>query len=411
MQGASQPNLPQQQQGETMEVLQRLAQLSGANRPESWAQLAAITSVGPSGSAQLPPPMSSGLMGHAPFGNDSAVSQALLQHYWANILQQQQQQGMPRGGSGPLANPDAILSALQAQQQQSQAGGINLPAFQGLAALLSPNQQQQQQQQQQTSVPQASGASLPSEPLPTSSSAPRQKRALEQLVQAAEVAGEGREARSETSGSCSSPDSKDNGEVKKGSKKRQVQTQPVSRHELLPLLVVLSCFGDPVVTSLVRSSKECSRCIWCRKESRVLPIEAPAVKEGTLLVSEDMMGFDNEEGGSGSRLQVPLYKNAKEKNRQAQRRFRERQKGLINALKDRAHSLDKRVEEQAQTIHALKEENNMLKLLLAEKAYAPQLMQPAQHQQPVLQSSSAQKLPGLDQSSSHHIEAPDAPKS
>ena len=227
MQGASQPNMPQQQQGETMEVLQRLAQLSGANRPESWAQLAAMTSVGPSGSAQLPP-MSSGLMGHAPFGSDNAVSQALLQHYWANILQQQQQQGMPRGGSGPLANPDAILSALQAQQQ-SQAGGINLPGFQqGLAALLSPNQQQQQQQ---TSVPQATGASLPSEPVPTSSSAPRQKRALEQLVQAVEVAGEGREARSETSGSCSSPDSKDNGEVKKGSKKRQVQL--VGRQERL----------------------------------------------------------------------------------------------------------------------------------------------------------------------------------
>ena len=126
------------------------------------------------------------------------------------------------------------------------------------------------------------------------------------------------------------------------------------------------------------------------------------------------MGFDNEEGGSGSRLQVPLYKNAKEKNRQAQRRFRERQKGLINALKDRAHSLDKRVEEQAQAIHTLKEENNMLKLLLAEKAYAPQLLQPAQLQQPVLQqSNSSQKLPGLDQPSSHQIEpvAPDASKS
>ena len=220
MQGAAQNMLPQQQQqGETMEVLQRLAQLSGANRPEPWAQLAAMTS----GSAQLPP-MSSGLMGHAAFGHDSAVSQALLQHYWANCLQQQQQQqqqGMPRGGSGPLANPDAILSALQAQQQQSQTGGINLPAFQqGLAALLSPNQQQQQQQQQ-TSLPQASGASLPSEPLPTISSAPRQKRALEQLVQAAEEAGDVHEARSGTSGSCSSPDSKGNGEVKKG-KKRQV---------------------------------------------------------------------------------------------------------------------------------------------------------------------------------------------
>ena len=217
MQGAAQNMPQQQQQGETMEVLQRLAQLSGANRPEPWAQLAAMTS----GSAQLPP-MSSGLMGQAAFGHDSAVSQALLQHYWANCLQQQQQQqqqGMPRGGSGPLANPDAILSALQAQQQQSQAGGINLPAFQqGLAALLSPNQQQQQQQQ--TSLPQISGASLPSEPLPTISSAPRQKRALEQLVQAAEEAGDVHEARSGTSGSCSSPDSKGNGEVKKGKKRR-----------------------------------------------------------------------------------------------------------------------------------------------------------------------------------------------
>lgn len=236
MQGPAQPNMlpQQQQQGETMEVLQRLAQLSGANRPESWAQLAAMTS----GSAQLPP-MSSGLMGHTAFGNDSAVSQALLQHYWANCLQQQQQQqqGLPRGGSGPLANPDAILSALQAQQQHSQTGGINLPAFQqGLAALLSPNQQQQQQQ---TSLPQASAASLPSEPLPTSSSAPRQKRALEQLVQAAEEAGEVREARSGTSGSCSSPDSKDNGEVKKG-KKRQVPTR-IDRTQRLPLPMSLLC--------------------------------------------------------------------------------------------------------------------------------------------------------------------------
>lgn len=152
----------------------------------------------------------------------------------------------------------------------------------------------------------------------------------------------------------------------------------------------------------------------CRKEPRVLAGESPAAKESTLLVSEDMMGFDNEEGGSGSRLQVPLYKNAKEKNRQAQRRFRERQKGLINALKDRAHSLDKRVEEQAQSIHTLKEENNMLKLLLAEKAYAPQLMQPAQHQQPVLQQSTGpQQIPGMEQSSSHQGEVLplDAPKS
>ena len=142
--------------------------------------------------------------------------------------------------------------------------------------------------------------------------------------------------------------------------------------------------------------------------------EPPAAKETTLLVAEDMMGFDNEEGGSGSRMQAPLYKNAKEKNRQAQRRFRERQKGLINALKDRAHNLDKRVEEQAQAIHTLKEENNMLKLLLAEKAYAPQLMQPPQLQAALPHSSSSQKLHGLEQPTSQqvHIEpaVPDANK-
>lgn len=214
MQGAAAPNmLPQQQQREAMDVLQRLAALSGASRPESWAQLAAMTSVGASSNVQLPP-LSSSLMGHAPFGSDSAVSQALLQHYWANYLQQQQQQGLPRGGSGPLA-PDALLAALQAQQQQQpQADGLNLPAFQqGLAALLSPSQQQ-------TSVPPHSGISQPSDALPSSSAAARQKRNLEQLVQAAEEAGEVREARSETSGSCSSPESKDNGEVKKGSRKR-----------------------------------------------------------------------------------------------------------------------------------------------------------------------------------------------
>ena len=109
------------------------------------------------------------------------------------------------------------------------------------------------------------------------------------------------------------------------------------------------------------------------------------------------MPFDgDEQGPSGSRLQVPLYKNAKEKNRQAQRRFRERQKGLITALKDRAHNLDKRVEEQAQIIHTLKEENNMLKLLLAEKAYAPQLMQQPQLQQPTL-AQQGLPPPGLSQ--------------
>lgn len=133
-----------------------------------------------------------------------------------------------------------------------------------------------------------------------------------------------------------------------------------------------------------------------------------------------MMAFEGgDEGASGGRLQVPLYKNAKEKNRQAQRRFRERQKGLITALKDRAHTLDKRVEEQAQIIHTLKEENNMLKLLLAEKAYAPQLMQHPQLQQPSLpqpgvqHSNSSQKLHIAEQSAMQLPEptAPEAGKS
>lgn len=129
----------------------------------------------------------------------------------------------------------------------------------------------------------------------------------------------------------------------------------------------------------------------CRKETHESQLEPSAVKESTVLVGPDMLAYEgDDQGAAGSRLQVPLYKNAKEKNRQAQRRFRERQKGLITALKDRAHNLDKRVEEQAQIIHTLKEENNMLKLLLAEKAYAPQLMQQPQLQHPSLPQSAVQ---------------------
>jgi hypothetical protein len=203
-----------------------------------------MTSVGANSNVQLPP-MSSSLIGHAPFGSDSAVSQALLQHYWANYLQQQQQQqqqGLPRGGSGALA-PDALLAALQAQQQQQpQAEGLNLPAFQqSLAALLSPSQQQ-------TSVPPSSGVSQPADALPTSSAAPRQKRNLEQLVQAAEEAGEVREARSETSGSCSSPDSKDNGEAKKGSRRRWDLVLTAALHEMYMIIILSRCSHSPSLT-------------------------------------------------------------------------------------------------------------------------------------------------------------------
>ena len=58
MQAASSPAMmPQGQSRETMDVLQRLAQLSGGARPpESWAQqLAAMTSVAPGSNVQLPP--------------------------------------------------------------------------------------------------------------------------------------------------------------------------------------------------------------------------------------------------------------------------------------------------------------------------------------------------------------------
>ena len=190
----------QQQQRDAMNVLQSLAALSGARGPDSWAQLAALTSVGSGSSVQLPP-LASNVMPHNPFGNDSAVSQALLQHYWSNYLQQQQQ-NLPRGGSGSLGAPEAILGLLQAQQQQQQLPeGLNFPAFQqGLATLLSPPQQ--------TSALATGSVSQPLEALPSAAAAPSSKRNIEQLVQAAEDAGEAREARSETSGSCSSPDSK-----------------------------------------------------------------------------------------------------------------------------------------------------------------------------------------------------------
>lgn len=205
---------PQQQQRDAMNVLQSLAALSGATRPESWAQLAAMSSVGSGAPA---PPLASSVMPHNPFGGDNSVSQALLQHYWAAYLQQQQQT-LSRGGSGGLGAPEAILSLLQAQQQQQQLpDSLNFPAFQqGLATLLSPPQQ--------TSAPATGSASLALEALPTSATAANNKRNIEQLAIAAEAAVEAREARSETSGSCSSPDSK-NGVESKKSRRRSVASQ------------------------------------------------------------------------------------------------------------------------------------------------------------------------------------------
>ncbi|KAK9841563.1 hypothetical protein WJX74_007963 [Apatococcus lobatus] len=59
---------------------------------------------------------------------------------------------------------------------------------------------------------------------------------------------------------------------------------------------------------------------------------------------------------------------AKEKNRAAQRRFRERQKGLIAAVKARADVLAKQVEEQKKTIEDLRNDNKTLQGLLKAKA-------------------------------------------
>ena len=47
--------------------------------------------------------------------------------------------------------------------------------------------------------------------------------------------------------------------------------------------------------------------------------------------------------------------------RAAQRRFRERQKGLIAALKEREEALSKQCQEQKQLIETLQRENEVLK--------------------------------------------------
>ncbi|KAK9792479.1 hypothetical protein WJX73_003934 [Symbiochloris irregularis] len=73
-------------------------------------------------------------------------------------------------------------------------------------------------------------------------------------------------------------------------------------------------------------------------------------------------------GGSGEigGVRTGGVKCAKEKNRQAQRRFRERQKGLISALKERADALARQVEDQARNIEALEKENMLLKAMMGD---------------------------------------------
>jgi len=75
-------------------------------------------------------------------------------------------------------------------------------------------------------------------------------------------------------------------------------------------------------------------------------------------------------GGYGQhqpKIDPSTIKCAKEKNRQAQRRFRERQKCLIQTLKERQEGLLKQVEEQRHQIETLEKENQVLKVILQEK--------------------------------------------
>jgi hypothetical protein len=62
---------------------------------------------------------------------------------------------------------------------------------------------------------------------------------------------------------------------------------------------------------------------------------------------------------------------SKEKNRQAQRRFRERQKTLIGDLRESVRALQTDVEAQAKQIFVLQEENRLLKMLLSERQGLP----------------------------------------
>eukprot|EP00877_Chromochloris_zofingiensis_P001580 jgi/Chrzof1/11422/Cz05g36050.t1 len=71
---------------------------------------------------------------------------------------------------------------------------------------------------------------------------------------------------------------------------------------------------------------------------------------------------------SGGELVHSGIVSAREKNRQAQRRFRERQKSLITDLKDKVSGLEKKVDDQSREIAMLREENNILKAKLEGKS-------------------------------------------
>ncbi|EFJ50716.1 hypothetical protein VOLCADRAFT_103787 [Volvox carteri f. nagariensis] len=91
-------------------------------------------------------------------------------------------------------------------------------------------------------------------------------------------------------------------------------------------------------------------------------------------------------------LGLSAQMSAKEKNRQAQRRFRERQKDLIANLKQRVEDLQSRVAESEKEIIALKEENAMLRGRIEGKQQGPSVTLPAETLQSLLQMTGASGL-------------------
>eukprot|EP00198_Chlamydomonas_reinhardtii_P001714 XP_001691050.1 basic-leucine zipper transcription factor [Chlamydomonas reinhardtii] len=78
----------------------------------------------------------------------------------------------------------------------------------------------------------------------------------------------------------------------------------------------------------------------------------------------------NSDTGSPPRVSGGVSVSAKEKNRQAQRRFRERQKDLIHNLKAKVEDLANKVAENEKEISMLREENAMLRGRVDAKQHA-----------------------------------------
>ncbi|GLI59005.1 hypothetical protein VaNZ11_000828 [Volvox africanus] len=100
-------------------------------------------------------------------------------------------------------------------------------------------------------------------------------------------------------------------------------------------------------------------------------------------------GGDRNERTHHNGLGVSTHLSAKEKNRQAQRRFRERQKDLIANLKHRVEDLQNRVIENEKEIIALKEENAMLRGRIEGKQQGSSVTLPAETLQSLLQMTGA----------------------